>query len=58
MIRGNKSLGMILELLNEETSQSQIIETMKKRYDAPEGAIERDVEKALAALREIGALDE
>ena len=31
---------------------------MRERFDAPEGAVERDVDTALSQLRKIGALDE
>ena len=57
MVRGNKTLGAILELLREETSEEQIVEAMKSRFDAPEETIARDVKKALAELRKIGAID-
>ena len=57
MVRGNKTLGVILELLKEETTEEQIVSAMKKRFDAPEEQIRRDVEKAITKLREIGAVD-
>ena len=58
VVRGNKTLGAVLELLKEETTEAEIITALKSRFDAPEGAIEKDVAKALAELRKIGALDE
>ena len=58
VVRGNKTLGSLLELLKEETTEAEITARMKARYDAPEGAVEKDVAKALAKLRDIGALDE
>ena len=58
IVRGNKTLGAVLELLKKDTTEAEIIDAMKKRYDAPEGAIERDVEKILSELHKIGALDE
>ena len=58
LVRGNKTLGAILELLKKETSEADIIDAMRKRFDAPEEAITRDVQKALAELRRIGAIDE
>ena len=58
VVRGNKTLGAVLELLKEETTEKELISAMKARFDAPEGAIELDVAKALAELRRIGALDE
>lgn len=58
MVKGNKTLGAILELLKKDTSEAEIIAAMKARFDAPEEIIARDVKKALAELRKIGALDE
>ena len=58
VVRGNKTLGAVLELLKEETTEAEIISALNSRFDAPEGAIEKDVAKALAELRRIGALDE
>lgn len=58
VVKGNKTLGAILDLLKEDTSEAVIIDAMKQRFDAPEGVITRDVKKALSELRKIGALDE
>ena len=56
LVRGNATLGTILELLQKETTKEQLIADLKERFEAPEGAIERDVEKVLAELTKIGAL--
>ena len=58
VVRGNKTLGAVLELLKADTTQAEVIAAMKERFDAPDGAIEADVEKILLELRQIGALDE
>lgn len=58
VVRGNKTLGAVLELLKNDTTEAEIVAAMKARFDAPEGAVESDVEKALGELRKIGALDE
>ena len=58
VVKGNKTLGAILGLLKEDTTEATIIDAMKKRFDAPEDLITRDVKKAIAELRKIGALDE
>ena len=58
VVRGNKTLGAILELLQEDTDENAVVSAMHERFDAPEGAIERDVARALEELRKIGALDE
>ena len=58
VVRGNKTLGAVLELLKNDTTEAELIAAMKARFDAPEGSIETDVKKALAELRKIGAIDE
>ena len=58
LVRGNKTLGAILALLKKDTTEEAIVAAMKERFDAPEDVIARDLKKALAELRKIGALDE
>ena len=58
VVKGNKTLGAILELLGNDTTEQEIIAAMKARFDAPEEIISRDVQKALAGLRGIGAIEE
>ena len=58
VVKGNKTLGEITELLKTDTTEAEIVAAMEARYDAPEGAIARDVKKAIAELRKIGALEE
>ena len=58
VVKGNKTLGTILSHLREDTTETAIIDAMKRRFDAPEDVIVRDVKKAIAELKKIGALDE
>jgi hypothetical protein len=57
LVKGNKTLGVILDLLKQDTTEKEIIAAMRERFDAPEEVITGDVEKALAELRRIGALN-
>lgn len=57
VVKGNKTLGAIIDLLREETTREKVIEKMKERFEAPEGAIERDVDRVISQLQKIGALD-
>ena len=57
VVRGNKTLGAVLELLKSDTTEEELVAAMKARFTAPDGAIETDVAKALAELQKIGALD-
>ena len=58
IVKGNKTLGVILELLKEETTEEAMVCAMRERFDASEEVISGDVRKALTELRKIGALDE
>ena len=58
VVRGNKTLGAVLEQLQTDTTEAEIVSALRSRFDAPEGAVEQDVAKVLAELRSIGALDE
>lgn len=57
VVKGNKTLGAILNLLKEDTTEAAVIDIMKQRFNAPEEIIIRDVKKALSELRKIGAID-
>ena len=58
IVRGNKTLGAILELLKTETNEKEIVSSLRRRFDAPEGAVEQDVRRVLEELQRIGALAE
>ena len=58
IVRGNKTLAMILELLEKETTREEIIRALSERFEADEGVIEADVDRTLARLIGIGAVDE
>lgn len=57
MVRGNQTLGTVLELLKTETTEEAVIAAMRARYEAQEGVIEQDVRNMLEKLRGIGAID-
>ncbi len=58
IVRGNRTLGTILRLLNEETTRDEIVSNICGKYDASRATVEKDVDKALNELRRIGALNE
>ena len=58
IVRGNKTFGSVLELLKTDTTEEEIIKQMADRFDAEKEIIRKDVERALAELKKIGALDE
>lgn len=57
IVKGNKTLGNVLELLKKDTTEAQIVRTLREQYDAPEGKIESDVHKVIVELKKIGAID-
>lgn len=57
MVSSNKTAGEIVDLLKKETDKEEIVEAMLARYDAPRSVIEADVEKIIAQLESIGALE-
>ena len=58
LVRGNKTLGAVLELPQTEATESAIVAALSAKFDAPERVITADEETALDKLRSIGALDE
>jgi len=58
LVRSNQTAAFIVDSLKEDTTQEAIVAAMRAKYDAPEGVIERDVEKIIGKLRSIGAIDE
>lgn len=57
MMRGNATME-ILKLLEQDTTQEQIVEQLFARYDVPREALERDVCQTIEKIREAGLLDE
>ena len=57
IVRGNRTLGVIVDILKEDVTRDEIVAKMKEQFNAPEGAIERDVDRAIAELSRIGAID-
>ena len=57
LVRRHRTLGVILELLKTDTTEAELTAELRRRFDAPEGVVEADVKRALAELRNIGALN-
>ena len=58
LVKGNETLGEVIELLKIDTTKTQIVKALREKYNAPAGTIEFDVKKALEVLRSVGALIE
>ena len=58
MIRSNQTAGFIVECLKHEVTKEHIITKMLEKYDAPKELIEKDVDKIVEQLHNIGAIDD
>ena len=58
IVRGNKTLGAILGLLENEITEAEIVRALGERFEADDGVIQADVASVLEQLRGIGAIDE
>ena len=58
LVRGNKTLGVILELLQSDTTEEEMIRKLTERFNVTEETASQDVKRVLSELRKIGAIDE
>lgn len=58
LIRSNKTASEIVDMLKNDTTESEITAKMLAKYDAPESVIAADVHGIIEKLRSIGAIDE
>lgn len=58
MVRSNATAAYIIDCLGEDITREALADKLAARYDAPREIIERDLDRVLASLRKIGALDE
>ena len=58
MVRSNSTAAAIIDLLKTETTRDAIIDAMLAVYDVDREVLSADVDRVLATLREIGAIDE
>ncbi len=58
IVRGNKTMGAIMDLLAEDTTEDDVVAAMTERFEAPEDTIRADVHKVIESLRQVGALDD
>lgn len=58
LVRSNATAAFIVDCLKEDVTAEQIVAKLLEKYDVSEAVVAADVEKILAKLRSIGALDE
>lgn len=57
LIQGNKSVGVILECLENDTTEEEIVNVMCERFDGDREIIRADVADVIKKLRAVGAID-
>lgn len=57
VVKGNKSFGSIVKLLQNEITEEQLVLKMLDIYDAEQDVIEKDVKDTVEKLRGIGAVN-
>ena len=58
VVTGNQTFGEILELSSEETTLQEVVAKLSDKYTAEADVIQKDVERTISSLKEIGAVDE
>lgn len=58
MVRSNPTAAFIVECLKESTTRDEIVDKMLNKYDVARDVVSADVDKIIAKLRSINALDE
>lgn len=58
MVRSNSTAAFMIDCLKKDISRKALIDRMEAKFDASRETIAADVDRILASLRRIGALDE
>lgn len=58
IVQGNKSVAVILECLQHNTTEEEIVNVMCEKFDGSRSVIKKDVADVISRLKEIGAIDE
>jgi hypothetical protein len=58
LVQGNKTVAVILECLENETTEEAITEELYKRFNGDKELMKADVHDVVSKLKGIGAIDE
>ena len=58
LVQGNKSVEVILDCLENETTEEKIADELFKRFDGDKEQMKADVHDVVTRLKEIGAIDD
>ena len=57
LVQGNNSVAVILECLENETTEEEITEELARRFTGDKEVMRADVRDVISQLRSIGAID-
>ena len=57
LVKGNKTVGVILDCLEQDMTEEQIVDVLCEKFDGDRDVIRADVEDTVEQLRKIGAVD-
>lgn len=58
LVQGNKSVDVVLDCLQQDTTEEEIVNVMCERFDGDRDVIAADVADVIKQLKSIGAIDE
>lgn len=58
LVRGNSTAGFILSCLDQETTEDEIVEKMREKWDVSDETARNDVRRIVQQLKTIGAIEE
>ena len=58
LVRSNETAGVIIDCLENDTTEAEILAKMQEKFNGPKELMERDIKKIIDQLRQIGAIDD
>ena len=58
LVQGNKSVEVIMDCLENDTTEDEIVEVLYNRFDGDKEVMRADVRDVISKLKEIGAIDD
>ena len=58
LVQGNKSVEVIMDCLENDTTEDEIVEVLYNRFDGDKEQMKADVHDVVTRLKEIGAIDD
>ena len=58
LVQGNKSVEVIMDCLEDDTTEDEIVEVLYNRFDGDKEQMKADVHDVVTRLKEIGAIDD